>query len=239
MPRPSARQRAGGAQRSRAPVGLDRDLVIDTALGLMDEHGVDGVSMRRLADALGVSATALYWHVGSKEGLWSAALERVMSRVVVSDEPDLAWPDRVRKFLFDVRRELLAHPSALDLSLRVGPPVWGGWRQLTCEAMVAAGFRGQDAVDYARIVTWQAIAYVRMERNAEQVAYVGKVVDAGTGKVIRHVPVEQASGGDGRSETSGYDPSLQYERMAEVFIAGLETVAASYQSGHSGDGRRR
>jgi AcrR family transcriptional regulator len=220
-------------------VGLERDLVIDTALGLMDEHGVDGVSMRRLADALGVSATALYWHVGSKEGLWSAALERVMSRVVVSDEPDLAWPDRVRKFLFDVRHELLAHPSALDLSLRVGPPVWGGWRQLTYEAMVAAGFRGQDAVDYARIVTWQAIAYVRMERNAEQVAYVGKVVDAGTGKVIRHVPVEQASGGDSRSETSGYDPSLQYERMAEVFIAGLETVAASYRSGHSGAGRRR
>jgi hypothetical protein len=105
--------------------------------------------------------------------------------------------------------------------------------------MVAAGFRGQDAVDYARIVTWQAIAYVRMERNAEQVAYVGKVVDAGTGKVIRHVPVEQASGGDSRSETSGYDPSLQYERMAEVFIAGLETVAASYRSGHSGAGRRR
>jgi AcrR family transcriptional regulator len=239
MSPPSAGQRVGGAQRSRAPVGLERDLVIDTALGLMDEHGVDGVSMRRLADALGVSATALYWHVGSKEGLWSAALERVMSRVVVSDEPDLAWPDRVRKFLFDVRHELLAHPSALDLSLRVGPPVWGGWRQLTYEAMVAAGFRGQDAVDYARIVTWQAIAYVRMERNAEQVAYVGKVVDAGTGKVIRHVPVEQASGGDSRSETSGYDPSLQYERMAEVFIAGLETVAASYRSGHSGAGRRR
>jgi AcrR family transcriptional regulator len=238
MPPPSAGRRVAGAQRSRAPVGLERDLVIDTALGLMDEHGVDGVSMRRLADALGVSATALYWHVGSKEGLWSAALERVMSRVVVSDEPDLAWPDRVRKFLFDVRRELLAHPSALDLSLRVGPPVWGGWRQLTYEAMVAAGFRGPDAVDYARIVTWQAIAYVRMERNAEQVAYVGKVVDAGTGEVIRHVPVEQASGGDGLSETSGYDPSLQYERMAEVFIAGLETVAASYRSGHRGAGRR-
>ena len=82
---------------------------------------------------------------------------------------------------------------------------------------MAAGFRGQDAVDYARILVWQAIAYVRMERNAEQVAYVGKVVDAETGKVIRHVPAEQASGGDFRSETSGYDPSLQYERMAEVF----------------------
>lgn len=239
MPRPSARQRTSGAQRSRAPVGLDRDLVIDTAVGLMDEHGVDGVSMRRLADALDVSATALYWHVGSKEGLWSAALERVMSRVVVHDDPDLGWHDRVRKFLFEVRRELLAHPSALDLSLRVGPPVVGGWRQLTYAAMVAAGFRGQDAVDYARIVTWQAIAYVRMERNAELVAYVRKVVDAETGEVILHVPAEPTSGGDGHPQTSGYDPSQQYERMAEIFIAGLETVAASYRSGHGGGDRRR
>ena len=126
--------------RSRAPIGLERALVIDTAVRLMDEHGVDWLSMRRLASALDVSATALYWHVGSKEGLWSAALEAVMDGVIVEDDPALSWQDRVRRFLQEVRRQLLAHPSALELSLRVGPPVAGRWRALTEDVMRAAGF---------------------------------------------------------------------------------------------------
>jgi AcrR family transcriptional regulator len=191
----------------------------------MDEHGVDWVSMRRLGDTLGVSATALYWHIGSKEGLWSAALERVMSRVVVEDDPARPWQDRVRTFLIEVRRQLLAHPSALELSLRVGPPVVGRWRGLTHDVMVAAGFTGEDAVDYARIVTWQAIGYVRMEHNAEHVAYVRKVSDDETGRTV-HVPATSADDEQG-SKAAGYDPAEQYERMVEIFIAGLEAVAVA------------
>jgi AcrR family transcriptional regulator len=170
--------------------------------------------MRRLAGALGVSATALYWHVGSKEGLWSAALEAVMDTVIVEDDPALAWQERVRRFLHEVRRQLLAHPSALELSLRVGPPVAGRWRTLTEDAMRAAGFDAQAAVDYGRIVTWQAVSYVRVEHRAEQVPYVQKVPDPRTGRT-RHV-----TGAD-----SSYDPAEQYDRMVEIFVAGLEAIA--------------
>jgi AcrR family transcriptional regulator len=200
--------------RSRAPIGLERAQVVDTAVRLMDSHGVDWLSMRRLAAALGVSATALYWHVGSKEGLWSAALETVMDSVVVEDDPALSWQDRVRRFLHAVRSQLLAHPSALELSLRVGPPVVGRWRALTEDAMRAAGFDAHAAVDYGRIVTWQAVSYVRVEQRAEQVPYVQKISDPRTGR-RRHV-----TGHD-----SSYDPAEQYDRMVEIFVAGLEAIA--------------
>ena len=203
-------------------MGLERDEVIHTAVRLMDEHGVDWLSMRRLGEALDVSATALYWHVGSKQGLWAAALEHVMDLVVVDDDPARPWQERVRTFLRQVRTELLAHPSALELSLRVGPPVAGRWRQLTKDAMSAAGFDERDAVAYARIVTWQAVGYVRMEHNAEHVAYVEKVVDAATGRTL-HRPTP--SGPSDPEEVAVYDPGEQYERMVDLFIAGLESIA--------------
>jgi AcrR family transcriptional regulator len=206
-----------------ARIGLDRETIVDTALNLMDEHGVDWLSMRRLGTALGASATALYWHVGSKEGLWSAALERVLERIVVEDDPALAWQARVRHFLLETRRQLLAHPSSLELSLRVGPPILGRWRTVTHDMMLAAGFRDQQAVDYARLVAWQATGYARMEHNAEYTGYVARTADPATGATIRHIPVgpdpDQAA-----LEAAGYDPAALYEQMIDVFVAGLEVL---------------
>lgn len=216
-------------RRSNAPIGLDRDTILDTALALMDAHGVDWLSMRRLAAELGVSATALYWHVGSKEGLWSAALERVLDRIVVEDEPDAPWQQRARRFLLQARRQLLAHPSSLELSLRVGPPVLGRWRTITHQTMLAAGFTGQEAVDYARLLTWQATGYARMEHNAEHTRYVERRVDPVTGETTRHIPIGDVDSSP--LEATGYDPAAHYALMVDVIIAGLEVSAARHRSG--------
>ena len=51
---------------ARAP--LSRDVVLTAAVALADERGLEGVSMRHLADALGVVPMALYKHVGDKGG---------------------------------------------------------------------------------------------------------------------------------------------------------------------------
>ena len=49
--------------------GLDRAQIIRTALEIVDEHGVDALSMRKLAGELGVTTNTIYWHVGSREEL--------------------------------------------------------------------------------------------------------------------------------------------------------------------------
>ena len=48
---------------------LDRERVVRAALALLDEVGLDGLTLRRLAQDLGVKAPALYWHVASKADL--------------------------------------------------------------------------------------------------------------------------------------------------------------------------
>jgi hypothetical protein len=179
------------ASRSvHARIGLDRETIVDTALALMDEHGVDWLSMRRLGASLGA----------------------------------LPWQARVRHFLLETRLQLLAHPSSLELSLRVGPPILGRWRTVTHDMMLAAGFRDQQAVDYARLVAWQATGYARMEHNAERTGYVARTTDPSTGATIRHIPVG-SDADESALESAGYDPAAQYEQMIDVFVAGLEVMA--------------
>ena len=50
---------------------IDRDQITAAALALMQEHGLDRLGMRALAERLGVRASALYWHVPSKDGLYA------------------------------------------------------------------------------------------------------------------------------------------------------------------------
>ncbi|MGY1434705.1 TetR/AcrR family transcriptional regulator C-terminal domain-containing protein [Streptomyces reniochalinae] len=63
--RPPASTTAPGAQRAE----LDRDVVADAALKLLDEVGLDGLTVRRLAARLGVQNPALYWHFRNKQEL--------------------------------------------------------------------------------------------------------------------------------------------------------------------------
>ena len=59
--------------RSEPPLSLER--IVATAVELLDAQGVDGLTMRRLADRLGSGAMSLYWHVDNKEEVFDLALE--------------------------------------------------------------------------------------------------------------------------------------------------------------------
>ena len=59
------------------PETVTRDRVIDTAVKLVESNGMEGLSMRALSAKLGVAVTSIYWHVGPKEELVEAILERI------------------------------------------------------------------------------------------------------------------------------------------------------------------
>ncbi|GAA3546715.1 TetR/AcrR family transcriptional regulator C-terminal domain-containing protein [Nonomuraea rosea] len=88
---------------------LNRDKVLDAALELADEEGLDGLSMRRLAKSLGVEAMSLYNHVSNKADLLDGLAERVFSQVERPD-PELAWPEQVRQVTLSMYRVFARHP---------------------------------------------------------------------------------------------------------------------------------
>jgi len=92
-----------GRPATKAP--LSRDRVLRTALALVDERGLEALSMRKLAAALGVEAMSLYKHVANKDAILDGLLERVLAedfpgavtRVVPLElGPPVGWPVQYR-----------------------------------------------------------------------------------------------------------------------------------------------
>src|SRR5919109_3595991 len=72
--------------RGRPPT-IGREIVLDAAIRLLDAEGVEALTMRRLASALGVSAMALYRHVGSKDELLMVLVDQLAARLVYPSRP--------------------------------------------------------------------------------------------------------------------------------------------------------
>ncbi|NHZ35549.1 TetR/AcrR family transcriptional regulator C-terminal domain-containing protein [Massilia rubra] len=93
-------------------MGISREVVIATALGLLDEVGLEGLTMRRLADALGIKAASLYWHFANKQVLMDGMADALMAGVAPPGPADgsaaPAWRTAVGATARAVRAALLA-----------------------------------------------------------------------------------------------------------------------------------
>jgi AcrR family transcriptional regulator len=101
------------AQKVEAPrrAPLNRDRVLRAAVARADKAGIESLSMRRLAEELGVVPMALYKHVANKEELLDGMIDVVVGEI----DPPVAgagWKSAVRQRILSARRALLRHPWA-------------------------------------------------------------------------------------------------------------------------------
>jgi AcrR family transcriptional regulator len=100
--------------RPRTPL-LSRELIRDRALTLIDEHGLAGLSMRRLAESLGVQAASLYSHYPTKDGVLDAVTDLVVGEVDTSGFADGDWRGGLARWARSYRSALAAHPNVVPL----------------------------------------------------------------------------------------------------------------------------
>ena len=105
-----------GASRSPAPK-LSRDLIVRTALAQIDRSGAQGLSMRSLAQEIGVEAMSLYRHVHGKEDLLEGVIALLMSDLTSSLDDELSehWQGFLQTVAHEVRRIATDHPKAFPL----------------------------------------------------------------------------------------------------------------------------
>jgi AcrR family transcriptional regulator len=96
----------------RPPVTRER--ILDAALALADEGGLEALSMRRIGKALGVEGMALYNHVANKDAILDGIVERVLAAIPVPS-PDGDWREEMRERAVVARRIFLQHPWAIGL----------------------------------------------------------------------------------------------------------------------------
>jgi AcrR family transcriptional regulator len=110
---------------------LDREAVVDIAISLADDQGLDSVSLRRVAARLGVTPMALYRHVDNKEALLDELTDRLYAQLALPD-PAADWWDGLAGLARSARTLLLAHPWAAPLFAR---PLAGPHSHALDEAM--------------------------------------------------------------------------------------------------------
>ena len=114
--------------------------VLNTAVALADEAGIEAVSMRKLAQKLGVVPMALYKHVANKEQLLDGIVDVVVSEIAPPD-PTLDWKLAVRARILSARAALLRHPWARRVmeSKATPTPVVLDYIESTIAILVAGG----------------------------------------------------------------------------------------------------
>ncbi|MBF4562226.1 TetR/AcrR family transcriptional regulator C-terminal domain-containing protein [Microbacterium sp. VKM Ac-2870] len=94
--------------------GLSPDDVAATALRLVDEGGLPDFTMRRLAAALGVQPSAIYWHYPNKQTLLAELADRIIGSRRQSIPHD-AWSARLREEAIALREALLAYRDGAEI----------------------------------------------------------------------------------------------------------------------------
>ena len=151
-PTPAARDAAHGGDRK-----ITRELVFKVALELIDRHGADALSMRRLGAALDRDPMILYRHAPAKAALLDGVVETVLGQLKVDPAaPD--WAAQLRAVARQYRALALAHPNVVPLLVTrpLATPLAlrprGTLRPLedVLDLLTRAGFSGPDALHVYR-----------------------------------------------------------------------------------------
>ncbi|MCC3650615.1 TetR/AcrR family transcriptional regulator [Streptomyces sp. S07_1.15] len=122
-----------------------REAILDTATGLMSLHGYTATSISMISAACGLPASSIYWHFGSKDGIYVAVLERARLTLLAAlppvEVPGADAGHRLDHFLEAVRDGFQRHPHSLKLLLGLGM-----LRENSSTAAVAELHRYRDAL---------------------------------------------------------------------------------------------
>ena len=142
-----------------------RQEILDAALQLADDKGLEAVSMRALAERTGVTPMALYPHVGSKAALLDGMLGRVISQMVADAGPlpgaDVDWRERLRMLLRGARQLSHRHPwmAALAFSRPSATVDSAVGVDLFYSTLLDAGVPPADVPRMERLLTTLALGY--------------------------------------------------------------------------------
>ncbi|MEU6881147.1 TetR family transcriptional regulator [Streptomyces sp. NPDC046712] len=153
-----------------ARTALTREEVLETAAALVKQDGPAALTMRKLAAELGTAVTSIYWHVGNRESLLDALVERTVADLSAITPRGRTPAARIVSVARALRRDLRERPHLVamvherGLTERMFLPT----QRALAHEVHAAGLRGARAAEVVRAVQFQVVGYVLVERNRER-----------------------------------------------------------------------
>ncbi|WP_227979388.1 TetR/AcrR family transcriptional regulator C-terminal domain-containing protein [Nocardia spumae] len=208
---------------------LDAVVIGEAALGLLDEVGLDGLTMRKVAGALNVQAPALYWHVKNKRELLDVMARAVFVEAVSGVEAPrrgVTWQDWIAELAGRLRGAMLRHRDGGRLLAGTYVSDESMWRtmELTLRTVEDAGFAPVDAGRVFPIVLHYTTGFV-IEEQARSGA------DYGDDNPYAHI--EQSVDADRFPRTAhlvtslfAAEPNAEFDHGLRVILAGISALAA-------------
>lgn len=211
-------------------MAVTRDDVIQTAIQLLQEVGLDGLTLRRLATELGISAPTLYWHVKDKRELLDLMSEAMVQKAWETMPPfptDLPWDEKIAEGL---RRQYEA-----IIAYRDGARVVAGNRPTEAalpgierflKLWVSAGFPPAEALAYT-LSLGDFVTGCALEHQSELERRRVQPTDpsAGLWSRLEAYPTLQAAvasrGAGARAAAIAGRPNTNFERGLQLLMGGL------------------
>jgi AcrR family transcriptional regulator len=208
--------------------------VIAAGVAIADTEGMAALSMRKVANHLGVGAMSLYTYVPGRSELVELMIDRVYGEHALPS-PELPWQQQVEQWARETWRIYDAHPWLLDYNmarLPVGPHVLDVSEALYA-ALLAAGFTGAENVAISNLIQWQLLGAARsMISDADEARHTGVSAEAywdsrasfwetyfDWNRYPTMAAIWEAGGFD---DPAGWD----FERMLDRLLTGIEQSAA-------------
>jgi TetR/AcrR family transcriptional regulator, tetracycline repressor protein len=159
-------------------VKLTPDLIARAALRLLDDVGLDGLTMRVLAKELGVQAPTLYWHVKNKQELLDAMADLMAAETnegIEAPAQGVTWQEWVTDVAWRMRRTMLRHRDGARVSAGANTTGPGVPRmiELTLRTLTDAGFPAADAARAFPTVLHYTVGFVIEEQARTGAGYAG------------------------------------------------------------------
>jgi AcrR family transcriptional regulator len=224
-------------ERSRTREPLSRERILQAAVELADQGGVESLSMRKIAQQLGVVPMALYKHVANKDEL----LDGVVDVVIGEIDPPLQgvdWKTAVRERILSARRALLRHPWASEvIESRAEPtPTIIGYIDSMMGLFLSGGF-SVDLMHHTMHVMGSRILGFSQELfddtasmpEEEAIAMWNEMADAYPNIAAL---VGEISGGailhdEGSTVGGGCDDQFEFEFALDLLLDGLERLRSA------------
>jgi AcrR family transcriptional regulator len=158
--------------------GLTKAAIVQAALDLLDEAGMEGLTVRALASRLGVQAPALYWHVRNKHALldeMATLIWRRVSDVMAGLPAGTPWREIMSTYAVTIRAELLGHrdgAKAFSGTTLTDPDVVRR-QDVTLHDLISQGFTLPDAVRGLLLINNFTIGFCVEEQAVRQVTASG------------------------------------------------------------------
>lgn len=167
-------------------MALSSESIVEAACTILDDYGLADLTMRRVAESLGVKAGALYWHFPNKQSLLAAVADEVLKDLPVPSAVDglrwlIDWASGIRDRLLSHRdaAELVASTRAMGLG-RVDPA------QLARAELQRRGAAVDEADGVTQAFIHFILGHVMEEQTQSQLAALGVITSFDEARAQRH-----------------------------------------------------